>query len=191
MVDNGYLMYCAEELGADEIVVPDILGDCEMTLMLARDFAPLAKSHRGFGYMGVVQGKDAMESIKCLNGLMSLGYITTIALPRRMFEISRTERYIFAAHMADELGYDLPIHCLGSSAWLREVALLSECAQIRGIDTSMPINEALFNIDIATSTKYESRADDFFDKHIPFEMEYRALENVRTFLGWAAYETPS
>jgi hypothetical protein len=190
LVDNDYLMYCAEELEVDEVIVPDIENDCDMTLMLARDFAKHAKSHREFAYVGVVQGHTVAELTKCLYGLLSLGYFSTLALPRNMQKISKTERYIFASNM-ELFGCSLPLHCLGSGSWLREVALLSEVPQVRGIDTSMPINEAVFGIDIATSTDHFPRHKQYFEADLPFEMEYRAMENVRTFLGWAAYAPPS
>lgn len=188
MVSSRDLIEMADYIKADEIVVPDVLGDCDGTINLARDFQRRAEVHPEFRYMGVLQGRNLAEILKCFNGLRFLDYITIFGLPRIMGQISKTERYIFAEHIGnhfDDTSYEF--HCLGTAMWVREVVLLAECMSVRGIDTAAPIKMALDGIELRTARKYEVQAhrDGYFEATPDQTTIDLVHENIDTYMSWA------
>src|ERR1700748_2794438 len=63
------LMTAAQDYMANEVVVPDVLGDADQTRALAEDFGEFIERYHFndlFGYMGVVQGRTIDEIYQCL-----------------------------------------------------------------------------------------------------------------------------
>lgn len=194
ILDNGaaegvefgpkHLHTIAEFLGANEIVVPDVLGDTEETLARALAFSRYARPE--FRYMAVIQGQSVDEALKCLNAFTSmptLAYVTTIGIPRilsttvhKNFRLTLAE-FITEQHLDAALEY----HALGASAFIREVILLSEYEVIRGIDTSMPIYMGLEGLDIRTDA-YIPRPEGYFDA----DKDHKQVGvNIDTYVDWA------
>ena len=91
MMDNGVvetgtpmsvddLLVRAERIGADEVVVPDIIDDDLATMSLARVAVPRLK-REGYRTLGVPQGETLNEWVGCLNELLALG-VDTIGLSK-------------------------------------------------------------------------------------------------------------
>ncbi len=201
ILDNGaaegleygakHLLTLAEQVGADEVVIPDTMKDGNDTLAKAQYFARYAKPEHQ--YMFVLQGSTAEEVRFCLAALdhgNMFSYVTTIGIPRHFHDISETFRYELLLYMIKEHFQDkFYIHFLGSSPWMREVGVLSDAAldheNIRGIDTSMPIYMGLEGHSIA-SQDWMSRPENFFtrsdDNGIMIE------NNILTYLDWARYD---
>ena len=200
ILDNGaaegqafgakHLFTLAEHVGADEIVVPDTLGDANDTLAQAQGFARYAKPD--YRYMFVLQGSTVQEVMWCLRALdngVHFMYVTTIGIPRHFYAIDPHFRMQLTEWLIEEnfnLRFD--IHFLGANQWLREVVVLSELAKnnegFRGIDTSMPIYMGLEDMNmnmehIPRPANYFHRADDN-----PAMVDL----NIATYLNWAMYE---
>ena len=201
ILDNGaaegfvygakHLFTLAEEVGASEIVIPDIMGDANDTLAQAQSFARYAKPD--YQYMFVLQGKTAEEVMFCLRALDNgniFSYITTIGIPRHLYSINRYFRQTLAEFMLHEnFNLKFDIHFLGANAWMGEVFRLAEIVQdeigFRGIDTSLPIYMGLEGRDLMFD--YIDRPVDFFTRSD--DNEYQIKENIETYLKWARYET--
>jgi hypothetical protein len=190
------LIQTAWTLEVDEIIVPDVPKDFRRTYNTALEFGQQIGEHvKDFKYIGVAQGKMLSEVIACINGLSHLDYITGLALPRNICDIDKMQRY-FVAQMVEESwpGRFEFIHCLGSSSWLREVVVLTEIPQVRGIDTSMPVKLGLHGITIADHQGYDMAPtkDDYFSiEDIGWNQEQFIDDNVRTYREWAATPPPS
>lgn len=184
------LMMCAREIGAQEVVIPDKIADCNGTLQLLREFKPYAIKNSDLKFMGVLQGLDYQEVFRCLNGFLASDIVDTIGIPRHFVDrFHREARYNIAAIVAERAeanGTPVEIHCLGSGSFIKEPVLLSELLCLRGIDTSLPVYMGLNNVDIKKGAKYERRPDDYFDRTAERgSVEYKWIEhNVETYLGW-------
>jgi hypothetical protein len=193
MVDPQGLIRGAAAIRADEVVVPDKMGDCDTTIKMARAFEKIARAHPEFKYVGVVQGRNMAEHVKCARALSFLDYIRVLALPRNMCKVHRLQRYYFAEvipEMSDMAARWDAIHCLGASSWTREIVALTELPLIRGIDTSMPVVLGLAWLDLATTSDYTPRPIGYFKlAAVDQSQEVYIERNVRTYLEWAA--TPS
>ena len=205
ILDNGaaegyefgakHLLTLAKDVGADEVVIPDTMGDANDTLAKAQYFARYATPEHQ--YMFVLQGKTVEEVMFCLNNLDNgamFSYVTTIGIPRHLHDIDKNFRLNLTEHLIKEAFNDkFEIHFLGASSWMREVVVLAEAVQyvenFRGIDTSMPIYMGLEGFKITEQFPWIPRPDDFFDR--TDDNEELILDNIATYLDWALYEEPS
>lgn len=201
ILDNGaaegftygakHLFTLAEEVGASEIIIPDIMGDANDTLALAQSFARYAQPE--YQYMFVLQGKTPEEVMFCLraldNGNMFV-YVTTIGIPRHLFKINKYFRQTLTDFMIKEHFNDkFEIHFLGANEWMGEVFSLADIVKgldgFRGIDTSLPIYMGLENLNINIDD-YIERPTNFFTRSDDSPGMIEA--NIETYLTWARYE---
>lgn len=204
ILDNGaaegfiygakHLFTLAEEVGASEIVIPDVIGEANDTLAQAQMFARYAQSE--YQYMFVLQGNTTEEVMFCLRALDNgnmFSYITTIGIPRHLYSLGKYFRVSLTEYMIKEHFNDkFEIHFLGANEWIGEVFNLSEMVigldGFRGIDTSLPIYMGLENLSIRCDdyierpTDYFTRSDDNPDM---------IKSNIKTYLSWARYEASS
>ena len=185
-VDDDDLIALMATNNFDELVVPDAMGDCELTIWKMNNFERLAKANPWYSYMGVCHGTTMPEVMKCIQAMYYSPYITTIGLPRILVDtIHREARVNLAQFIYSHLGLDKPIHCLGSGSFKQEPILLNElgAATPRGIDTSMPVYMGMLLKDIETDN-YERRPSDYFDRHTgPAERKW-IEHNVRVYTHW-------
>jgi hypothetical protein len=178
----------------NEIVVPDVLGDAQATIDLARSFERYAQPDR-FHYVGVAQGRTLAEVIKCINYYHVTEWITTLALPRVLNTIHKTQRFNLIEPIAKEYDFGA-IHCLGGSSWVREVVAIDALGLVRGMDTSLPIVLGLDGKSLADD-QYISRQADYFDRVVErSSLTWKVIDdNVRKFFDWAGAgygtETPT
>jgi len=174
------------QCGVDEIVVPDSLCDCNRTIELAREFEPHVRSE--FRYVGVAQGSTIAEILKCITYYSFTGWVTTLALPRVINNIHWSQRLSLIEPIVKEFQFDA-IHCLGGSAWVREVVALQGTGHVRGMDTSMPVVLGLASKSLVDEG-YVQRQPNYFDVQVErnsyvWELIY---DNVRTYLQWAGVD---
>jgi hypothetical protein len=167
----------------DEIVVPDVLGDCDATIDLARKFEPYVREH-DFRYVGVAQGRTIAELLKCITYFQYAPWITTLALPRHINTIHHTQRFNLIEPIVKEFKFDA-VHCLGASSWIREVLAIDSLGCVRGMDTSLPVVLGLEGMALRDDN-YVPRQPDFFDRQVErkgytWEVIY---DNCRTYLDW-------
>lgn len=181
----GGLVDMAHYIGAQEIVIPDVMGDCDRTIELARKFEKTARRNSKFDYMGVVQGKSYSEIVKCLHYFVTQDWITVLAVPRVLANtIHKDIRANFVnAFEAEIEGNFKAVHFLGASNNIKEVILLSD-TMARGIDTSMPavmgLEQRLIDVD-----GYVPRQSGFFEAQ-PSQKQLMHIEhNLTTYVDWA------
>lgn len=182
----------ASTLQADEIVVPDVMGDCGETIESARRFEHWARPDQ-YDYVGVLQGQNMAEVMKCLTFFSNCNWIKNIAVPRILnVLIDKTFRYTFLNALVEhdlndpERAYGFnSIHCLGYSSWEREVVALETLPNVRGVDTSFPFVMAL--ADRPIRSEYKARAPHYFQAIVDRRSTQWELmnDNVRFFLDWA------
>jgi hypothetical protein len=176
----------AVQLGVHEIVVPDVLGDCDATIDAALDFKQHART--GYQYMGVAQGRSMAEVIKCAAALDGMGYMHTLGIPRVLNRvIHKTFRQtLLETILPREVLNFVDYHCLGTSEWTQEVKALADIGspKLRGIDTSLPCVMGVAGKELGDN-EYVGRSNDYFGT-IPTGWQWECCwGNVRTFLEWA------
>lgn len=174
----------AKDINADEVVVPDVMGDASRTIKAARAFERWAEPGRQ--YMGVVQGKTVAEVIKCATALTFLDYITVLGVPRHLTYLHRDLRVNFGESLHNMYDRDLPLHFLGSGEDPRETIRLSTLETARSQDSCVAFVASYAHSRLATF-KYTKRPKDFFDFPYPNRQIGELLyDNIRTYLDWGA-----
>jgi hypothetical protein len=168
----------------DEVVVPDVMGDCQGTIDLARDFEKYAQP-TSYHYVGVAQGRTLAEVIKCITFFQYCDYVSVLALPRILNTIHKTQRFHLIEPIAKEFKFDA-IHCLGASSWVREVIALDSLGIVRGMDTSLPVVLGLGGRGLADDL-YMDRPADYFDRQVERgSLTWKVIDdNVRRYFDWA------
>jgi hypothetical protein len=190
-----HLHTLARAVEADEIVVPDTLGDYLATISKAKALVPFAEPD--FKYMAVVQGSTLDEVIRCLyffGSAPDMMYITCIGIPRHLISINERMRVNLAEFLIREsYHHRFQIHFLGANRWVREVAALEavvhdylapnwDSAGFRSIDTSTPIYMGLQGKSIETDA-WIPRPEHFFETN--YDRYETVMQNINTYLTWA------
>lgn len=157
-VSDVELIDLAIQLNANELCIPDTLGDSRETVkqlnsffsryenvLSANEFATEGHTQLGF----VAQGKTYNEAYLTVLEVMRstwAPYISTVYLPRLLIKETQSARVRMnlADRIWDVFDTRLNIHLFGSAPeFPREAQYASlECPYIRGIDTSMPYSWA-------------------------------------------------
>ena len=188
-IDFRDLQDIALAWGVDEIVVPDVMGDAQGTIELVRSFEKYAQPDT-FRYAGVAQGRTLAEVIRTINLYHVCDWVTTLALPRILNTIHKTQRFNLIEPVAKEYKFDA-IHCLGGSSWIREVVAIDALQIVRGVDTSLPIVLGLHGISLSDD-RYISRQSNYFERTVERgSLTWKVIyDNVTRFFDWAGAKAP-
>jgi hypothetical protein len=183
------LLDMAAYIGADEIVVPDVMGDGLASCELAKRFEEglLAKTYDKYAFMAVAHGKTFSELYSSIEYYISQDWINTIAFPRCLQIFGDDARFEAIAYwIGDIIAAGKEVHCLGSTSDLTEVKRLAEFSHIRGIDTCMPLDIIRAGVSLSQGeARYMGRAPNYFT-WVPTEAELELVNfNVTTYLTWA------
>jgi hypothetical protein len=82
------LMAIGREFRVSEIVIPDELGDLEITLDMLEFFEDNTseEDRSQFGFMGVVQGGNIAQIGRCAEAFADKDYVTTVGIPRHLLD---------------------------------------------------------------------------------------------------------
>jgi len=187
------LLAAASIFGANEIVLPDTLGDAKQTLSRVRTFlehysTPLAES--GIEKMMAVAQGTALQSVKnTINAFADMPKVTCIGIPRHLIKTtgSTSIRIDVANWIASAHKDRFEIHLLGADAAARkEIRWAATYApHIRSIDSSMPFNYALAGYALDTVGNIY-RPGQYFDRAWGITANVDLVKhNIAVFRGWA------
>lgn len=157
----------------DEIVLPDVIGDCEGTLKAIEEGIDEILDHFAMcSFMAVPQGHTQEEWQECLDAIMQRWgeYVDVIGIPR--VNGDRFGSWIPSVERA--LSYHKDMHLLGSPHNLDSAAEIERTFpnKVRSTDTAKPIHYALAgrcfldvgaNVLDRTQRNPDSRPSNFFD----------------------------
>lgn len=180
---NEDLIMLANKFGADELVIPDVLGDRMGTLRKTVDFlAHPAVELWQKNLMAVVQGTTWADWKDCIDFYVNEPRITTIALPRLLTRHGgQYTRLTLAEEIANKS--TKAVHCLGASAWVEEVYYLNVQSIVRSLDTSLPyvFAKALQPLSLRRANKYIDRGDhDVYFHQVLTNEQFHFMEANRT-----------
>jgi hypothetical protein len=196
-LDYDALMERASYILADEMVLPDVLGNSHDTFVATMDF--LQKTTRFTDhcqYQAVVQGTN-QDQLKGLIGRFAQSpRITTLGLPRLLLgqpKLCTTIRIDMANWIKEEYGDRFQIHFLGaSSLWVKEPYYAARYAShVRSIDTSLPYNYALAGALLTDTTRRIDRASDYFTRSHSGDHLECVNTNEEIYSAWCRAVTPS
>jgi hypothetical protein len=187
VMDWDRLHEIADRVHADEIVLPDVIGDRAGTL----EAASRVKRNSEFKYMYVIQGKTLSECFESLVDALNLN-ADTIGIPRHLVDIHPFARYIIAKQVLFHTWNDIPpIHLLGTSRlWPQEIKFLNKtevAIHIRSVDTCAPFLHAIYG-----KTMYdelfanETKPENYFGRDISTSRYTLLGRNIRTLIEWAS-----
>jgi hypothetical protein len=183
-IDGYVLHHMANDVGASCIVVPDTYRDASATIKQARKFEACINPE--LDYMGVLQGYDLSDVIKCLYFYDSTPWITPIGLPRILCELHKLQRVTLVEkfremQVSGDISPALKWHALGASPWITEVAALAE-AGCDSMDTSLPVVHGLAGVSLTHD--YIKRPDGFMNANLDrSSLVWRTcIQNVKRYL---------
>lgn len=199
LMDTKELLVRARRLGAQELVLPDVLGDTAGTQLRVMEF--LAESKRmppavkyDCAYMGVAQGNNMHKVRDLISWYAPQMQIKSIGIPRIMMTDSNLGVRIDLANWIEEtFPGRFEIHLLGANAaWPREIrSVVRYAPHVRSMDSSMAFAYAMKGENL--SAKHLSkitRPPMYFDIHVDDCIDL-ARSNIRTMIGWLNVEAPT
>jgi hypothetical protein len=187
---NRLLQYIDDFL-IDELVLPDIIQDCDETIASARTYAGLKSRFPTLKLMGVAQGKSMAEVLKCATALTYMDHVDVIGFPRWWLSaFGTTFRADFARSIVRDGDFPKQIHCLGGNPlWPDEPYALSQNPGIRSMDTSLPFVYGLHRQYLPS--KHEIwRGAGYFQSEVFSDYQREVIEaNVRLYIRWAQAPT--
>lgn len=188
MTDPEELLNCAESIGAQEVVLPDVIGDAKATVE-AYNALPKYMWDRAQGYMAVIQGFTWDDWMYCLDAYENNDDILSIAFPRILNRDNPYGRREALNSLYDHLKhFPWEIHCLGASHPADEAKELSAMGFIRGIDTSLPVVYGLEQVSIEQGP-HIVRKDHFFEVDWIQASQMEVIDdNLRIYNEWCTEE---
>jgi hypothetical protein len=192
--DGSELMRAAKILCANEIVVPDVLGNRMATQEAVFDFIrhctpEAAKAKK----MAVAHGADLLDVRACIRRLERQPSIKVLGLPRYLPTYKQAGRIDIANWVQEHFLGRFEIHFLGAApSWPQELKYAAKYVPfVRSMDTSMPFNFALAKEKLTDRTRQViARPKDYFATYQV--VDSNLLENnIRTMLEWARGEETS
>lgn len=132
----------ANLIGARELILPDVLDNCDETLDSACDALSYALKHFEGKIMAVPQGRTLEEWIDCAKTMLEFD-INVIGIPKRLVKIAGRDGRLLALHSMGRLLRGLEIHLLGCWETPIEVTMIEQAARrgdimpIRGVDSTI------------------------------------------------------
>ena len=139
MMDLRKIIDYAEMTGADEIILPDVLGDSEKTLQLLYDNLSIISLIPIRRRMVVAQGKDRDEWTNCLHKIPVA--FSSLGFPKRMMGAKPGERAFMIKELLQRDMTNINFHLLGILGDpLTDLRSFQGIGwRIRGIDSAAPV----------------------------------------------------
>lgn len=191
-VDEFTLCQTAEDLGCQELVLPDVMYRAKQTVNAVTRF--LSSHPNGMVKMAVAQGVLMHDLQWCVSKYSDMPGVDVVGLPRHL--VTTTGKAATRIELANWIERSYPgrfqVHLLGTNpAWLKEVAAAAKyAAHIRSVDTSLPFNYALAGKVLRNAGAQVARPEGYFDQDWSGHIDARILRDNIQFLMESANVKP-
>jgi hypothetical protein len=174
----------AEEIKADVIVVPDVLGNADETLKMTEEFYKEFTKRPGLKNvktMIVPQGVTYSEYLMCYYKMREFPYDMigiSFYIPGPLFESEDLRLKKVQSVVNVELNRRIHLLGLYRSSFLYEY---KKYLSIESIDTSMPVVLAIYGKEFTDKSVKEKRPASFFDLRLNKEQLNLAKKNIDSF----------
>lgn len=202
MLDNGAnegqpftgeaLIEASYHISAKEMVLPDVLGDADLTWAASLDFMKNHAKHSGTNFIGVAQGENDTQLHKLIDLYAQEDSIKVIGVPRLLLKQYVSARIDLANWIDSMYRGRFHVHLLGASAlWLKEPLYVSKYApHVRSIDTSLPFNYGIKGVCIdAADGVVINRPDEYFTKWYAMTERTTIMHNIMVYKEWCNGKT--
>jgi hypothetical protein len=200
MVSFETLLQRAYAYGAEEIVLPDVIGDFSNTMLLVEHSLVQWKQSAVYGglkfpqAMAVVQSNGASSEWQdCIRFFERFPQITTLGIPRHFVDKDKWMRHqVLSWIKGHDLDKRFQVHLLGTNPkFPAEVSVLAkDHSWVRSVDSSLPYNYAIAGQPLDAMPRKEpiGRPDGYFTEERKYDQDQRALviDNINTFMRWAS-----
>jgi hypothetical protein len=197
-VDDEQLLEAVRFYSADEVVIPDVMGDMKATIERKDKFLKSAEAtdadhgiYNGVHFMGVVQGQTFDEVAECIDNFLDDERIDVIGVPRHLLTTFKDShaRFHVLMYMEKRKGWEQKVHLLGTNnVWPSEIlGIAQQFPWVRSCDSSLPYNYTIgeARLDEATELReHIGRPDGYFTRTWELDMDL-LNDNIDTYLGWA------
>jgi len=158
------VLEAANAVGADEVCLPDVLGDREATLELHYKYYEKVPSPNR---MVIPQGKDGYSWMGCLDDMLEVFDFFAVGIPKHLDGAQKDRLWVLDS--LQKRGYHtmFHVHLLGChAAPLKEIRdVMKKYPWVRGIDTAAPFGYAQFNQSVA------------YSRHLSYDW-HKTVENI-------------
>jgi len=189
LVDGLTLVKFATQIGAHEIVAPDVMDDAERTFELTRYFLKEYPDALDYNIMGVLQGEDMEQRATLARAFDKIDAITTLGIPKVHIRRAGSEmRHRIVEWVLEMFPGRFKIHLLGLSRhYPTEIRDQDFPSEVRSVDSALPYKLAEDGIRMAGRfVQHSKRRTSFFTKFAGVDQEL-LLQNIATFKQWAAH----
>jgi hypothetical protein len=198
IIDPVKLLVLGRRIAADEIVLPDVLGNAWATWQAIKYFFE-DSTHGDWptnydpNYMAVVQGKSWSETtcfVQLLSEVFDRYDIKALGLPRLLLDTIGHSARLRLAEWIKREHPRFEIHFLGASPlWPSEMKHAAALGVVRGMDTSLPYYYGVRNLSLE-AWEVVSRPPDYFNQDSLYSYTGGMVsKNVREMLEWCGYDT--
>jgi hypothetical protein len=192
-VNNVALVRSAIDINADEIVLPDVIGNSEETITEVKSFLkawPEYGIKKPINFMAVLQSQGAsFEWQDCIWAFNTMEQITTIGIPRHFVDKDRYMRHQVCAWLDGKgLRDRFQVHLLGTnSKFSSEVSMMAkEFPWIRSVDSSLPYNYALAGQRLGALGPHVNRPKQYFEVDWSSSLDKDLMyHNIDKYMRWA------
>ena len=193
MVERTELDEAALAVNANELVLPDKMGDMPGTLRLVADYMHNRQKAWAPKLMGVVQGRTVKELHACIEQYLRFKQIRVLGVPRLLVsKLGSASRIDLANWVQNSYPGQFEIHFLGTSpTWVKEVSMTAKYApHVRSVDSSMPYNYAIAGLRLDKTTEEISRVSSYFSRDWLGMVDMDLVEhNEQVMRTWANGDT--
>ncbi len=182
LVDTSLLVDAGNAIGADVMVLPDVIGDAQATILASEHAMDKMGDFAGV-YMAVAQGNTEPEVLNCAAVLLESTPAEFIGLPRHIGDKGGSRRRL-SRIIRENLG--TRCHLLGiSTNMVDDFLAVREGAA--GIDSALPMyltrNSLLFEARKPPNNKRQVRPENYWDWKEPGLRCRDNLKEIRQLLG--------
>jgi hypothetical protein len=187
LVDGRTLLRFASQIGAHEIVAPDVMDCGPCTVKATQAWVSEYRNQiRDYSIMGVLQGRTQIDWQRTLRAYSEMDEITAIGVPKVHVRTDGSDarlRLVRAIH--NEYPGRFKIHLLGlNGIFPTEVALLQFPDYVRSMDSSQPYKLTEAGKTLSMTEAWAKRRLDYFENVHPVPMQL-LVANLKTFKRWA------
>lgn len=128
----GTVLRVAKEIGANEVVLPDVFQDTDATLAAVSKALDKFEKPEGMQYMAVVHGRTKADVARCMETYEQIPEIDTLGIPKVLSKTFPRGRATFESLWADSTKN---VHLLGLWYSFNELEYYEDKDRIRSMDS--------------------------------------------------------
>lgn len=182
-VDMKVVAQAGELVGADVLVLPDVMGDGPKTrLRFLDDIRKIQKKPLGnFDLMAVPQGPTLQDFAACLEVFADFEEVTWIGIPRIATQQLGSRHKLI--QLARAINPDWSLHLLGFSDDVVDDVLCANLGHIEGIDSAVPIRAGQKGIRFNLANSDYGKRGDYWESTEHTAAAIENIEYVRDLIG--------